>query len=49
VHDAQHDEGSRLTSLAEVVQEEAERVSRLAEDIESQRTVPEGHPLDYAG
>jgi hypothetical protein len=47
--DAHHDDGSRLTSLAEVVQEEAERVSRLAEDIESQRAAPEGGPPGHAG
>jgi hypothetical protein len=43
--DAHNDDGSRLTSLAEVVQEEAERVSHLAKDIESQR----GGPPDHAG
>ncbi len=35
--DAHGNEGAPLTSLAEVVQEEATRVSHLAEDIESQR------------
>jgi hypothetical protein len=47
--DAHNDDGSRLTSLAEVVQEEAERVSHLAKDIESQRAVPEGGPPSHAG
>ena len=35
--EAHGNEGAALTSLAEVVQEEATRVSHLAEDIESQR------------
>jgi hypothetical protein len=39
--DAQGDEGRPLTSLAEVVQDEATRVSHLAEDIESHRQVSE--------
>jgi hypothetical protein len=47
--DAHNDDGSRLTSLAEVVQEEAERVAHLAKDIESQRAVPDGGPPEHAG
>ena len=47
--DAHNEEGSRLTSLAEVVQEEASRVAHLAEDIESQRAVPEDGRLYDAG
>jgi hypothetical protein len=39
--DAHGGEGRALTGLAEVVLEQAERVSHLAEDIESQRPVPE--------
>jgi hypothetical protein len=38
--DAHGAEGNALTGLAEVVLEEANRVSHLAEDIESRRTVP---------
>jgi hypothetical protein len=34
-------EGNSLTGLTEAVQEEAERVSNLAEDIESRRALPE--------
>jgi hypothetical protein len=33
-------EGNSLTGLTEAVQDEAERVSNLAEDIESRRAVP---------
>jgi hypothetical protein len=45
--EAHGDEGKPLTTLSEVVQEEAERVSRLADDIESQRSAPEaGKPDD---
>jgi hypothetical protein len=39
--DAHGVEGKPLTDLAEVVQEEATRVSHLAEDIDSHRPVPE--------
>jgi hypothetical protein len=39
--DAHGVEGKPLTDLAEVVQDEATRVSHLAEDIESHRPVPE--------
>jgi hypothetical protein len=42
---ARGEEGSALSGLAEVVQEEARRVSHLAEDIESHRLVSEdGEP-----
>lgn len=42
--DAHGEEGKPLTGLAELVQEEAERVASLAEDIDSHRAVPEdGH------
>jgi hypothetical protein len=34
-------EGNDLTGLAEVVKDEAGRVSRIAEDIESRRPVPD--------
>jgi hypothetical protein len=45
--DAHGGEGNDLTSLAEVVLEEAACVSHLAEDIESRRPVPEdGEPGD---
>jgi hypothetical protein len=36
LHDAHDDEGKAMTGVAEVVLDEAARVSRLAEDIESQ-------------
>jgi len=39
--DAHGVEGKPLTDLAEVVQDEATRVSHLAEDIKSHRPVPE--------
>ena len=39
--DAHGDEGRPLTGLVEVVQDEAVRVSHLAEDIESHRPAPE--------
>jgi len=39
--DAHGVEGKPLSDLAEVVQDEATRVSHLAEDIESHRPVPE--------
>jgi len=39
--DAHGVEGRPLADLAEVVQDEATRVSHLAEDIESHRPVPE--------
>jgi hypothetical protein len=39
--DARGVEGKPLTDLAEVVQDEAKRVSRLAEDIESHKPIPE--------
>ncbi len=39
--DAHGIEGKPLTDLAEVVQDEATRVSHLAEDIESLRPVPD--------
>jgi hypothetical protein len=39
--DAHGDQGKSLTGLVEVVQDEAARVSHLAEDIESHRPVPE--------
>jgi hypothetical protein len=42
-------EGKPLTDLAEVVQDEATRVSHLAEDIDSHRPVPEDdEPSDGA-
>jgi len=45
--DADGGAGNDLTGLAEVVLEEAACVSRLAEDIESRRPVPEdGEPGD---
>jgi hypothetical protein len=37
-----NDDDSALTGLAESVQEEAERVGRLAKDIEGQRGDPDG-------
>jgi hypothetical protein len=46
--DAHGDEGKPLTTLSEVVQEEAERVSRLADDIDSQRRIPEDAKPDDA-
>jgi hypothetical protein len=39
--DAHGVEGKPLTDLAEVVKDEATRVSHLAEDIESHKAVPE--------
>jgi hypothetical protein len=46
--DAHSGEGDALTGLAEVVLEEAVRVSHLAEDIESHRPVPEDGERDDA-
>jgi hypothetical protein len=45
--DAHGDDGKALTGLAEVVLEQAARVSHLAEDIESHGPVPEDAP-NYA-
>jgi hypothetical protein len=40
-------DGTGLTALAETVQEEAEHVSRLAKDIESQRTAMDRKPATW--
>src|ERR1700724_4693590 len=42
--DAHGDDGKALTGLAEVVLEQAARISRLAKDIESHRPVSEEAP-----
>jgi hypothetical protein len=44
--DAHGDEGKPLTTLSELVKEEAARVSHLADDIESQRSHPEAERPD---
>lgn len=46
--DAHNNEGKPLTTLSEVVKDEAERVSRLAEDIKSQRSQAEPGAPDEA-
>jgi hypothetical protein len=42
---AHGDDGNALTGIAEVVLEEATRVSHLASDIESHRPIPDGAKL----
>ena len=44
--DAHSSEGKLLTTLSEVVKEEAERVSRLADDIKSHRSPTEADRPD---